>query len=418
MYLNKNTVQTKVKGVNVIYHFENSAIAGLSEEAFELLAKIASDPFFKPNLKNKDIKELLQFLMENNFLSIKPFTYKKTEIASAYVHLTNQCNLHCKGCYSFNDRRNAAIDLKTEIICQGLRQLKEVGTKTVVFSGGEPLLRKDIIEISKFAKKDCQFEQIILITNGTFNRVEIFSELAKYIDTISVSVDAYAKDSPSFIRDEGIFKKTIETIQQLKQLGIEVNILPTIHHLNAKKIRKYLELAEQLATNINYSLLSACATEELKDLLFKDKDLIFIANFLRNANQKVMDTPINKAGLEAKDHCGAGKTILSIGTNGNVYPCHMLMSDNYCMGNIQNLHIKDMLIQSSVAKQFSDLSVDQLNSSCFKCEFKYFCGGGCRARSVMINKNLYQKDPYCKLYFNYYDKETEFMTYESSEENV
>jgi radical SAM protein with 4Fe4S-binding SPASM domain len=90
----------------------------------------------------------------------------------------------------------------------------------------------------------------------------------------------------------------------------------------------------------------------------------------------------------------------------------MLMTDNYCMGNIQKLHIKDMLISSSVAKQFSDLSVDQLNNSCLKCEFKYFCGGGCRARSVMVNKNLYQKDPYCKLYFNYYYKETEFMTYE------
>ncbi|MDR0690810.1 MAG: hypothetical protein LBF32_01985 [Streptococcaceae bacterium] len=106
MYLNKNTAQTKVKGVNVIYHFENNALAGLSEEASKLLAKIASDPFFKPNLKNKDIRELLQFLMENNFLSIKPFTYKKNEIASAYVHLTNQCNLHCKGCYSFDDKRN------------------------------------------------------------------------------------------------------------------------------------------------------------------------------------------------------------------------------------------------------------------------------------------------------------------------
>jgi MoaA/NifB/PqqE/SkfB family radical SAM enzyme len=245
--------------------------------------------------------------MENNFLSIKPFTYKKNEIASAYVHLTNQCNLHCKGCYSFDDKRNTAVDLKTEIICKGLRQLKEVGTKIIVFSGGEPLLRKDIIEISQFAKKDCQFEQIILITNGTFNCPEIFSELAKYIDTISVSVDAYAKDSPSFIRDEGIFKKTIETIQQLKQLGIEVNILPTIHHLNARKIRKYLELSEQLATHINYSLLSACATEELKDLLLKDKDLIFIASFLRDANQKIMDTPINGAGLSARDHCGAGK---------------------------------------------------------------------------------------------------------------
>lgn len=73
-------------------------------------------------------------------------------MASAYVHITDNCNLHCVGCYSHVEKRNKKTDLTYKEICYELDQLADNGVKIIVISGGEPFIREDIELICKYAK--------------------------------------------------------------------------------------------------------------------------------------------------------------------------------------------------------------------------------------------------------------------------
>ncbi|MFD4706954.1 radical SAM protein [Gottfriedia sp. NPDC058432] len=402
MFVNPSNIVSRIKKIDMLVNLENGAVVGLDQEGLKFYNELKQGDYQIAKINNESISTLYNFLLENEFISFKPFKNRKKEVLTAYVHLTNKCNLHCVGCYSLDSNRNVAPDLSYEDLCKAIGDLAEVGVKNLVFSGGEPLFRKDIVELVKFAKVDCCIEEVVVITNGTINRTDIFNELAIYVDAISVSLDTYSDDCPSFIRDEGIHNKIIKTIKNLKENNLNVSILPTLHTLNSDNMIDYLKLAAQLNVGISFSILSTCETEEFKRFMLSQSDLKDISDHFLNYGVNMLDSPINNT-LEGKNYCGAGKNMLSVGTNGNIYPCHMLMAEEYCFGNIKEESIQSMLENSPVSKEFSTYEVNQING-CSDCTFKYLCGGGCRARAYMLKDDIKVKDPYCILYKNYYHK--------------
>lgn len=71
----------------------------------------------------------------------------------------------------------------------------------------------------------------------------------------------------TFLRDPNIFDKIMRSIGWLKETGNNVNILPTIHHLNSKYLEEYVKLADKLGVTISFSILSACFEGELLNYL-------------------------------------------------------------------------------------------------------------------------------------------------------
>lgn len=76
-------------------------------------------------------------------------------LTTAYLHVTQRCNLECAGCYSLDDGRNSLEDAPTKSILRAVGQLAREGVSKLIVSGGEPFLRGDLPEIVRFAKKDC-----------------------------------------------------------------------------------------------------------------------------------------------------------------------------------------------------------------------------------------------------------------------
>nr|WP_277601305.1 SPASM domain-containing protein [Marinitoga sp. 38H-ov] len=105
--------------------------------------------------------------------------------------------------------------------------------------------------------------------------------------------------------------------------------------------------------------------------------------------------------LLLRKDCGAGKTIFSLNEYGDLFPCHMLHFEEFKLGNVLYENLKDIFNKKSIQK-FLKLNVDDIE--CKNCEYKYFCGGGYRARAFYVNKNIETKDPYCSVYINFYDK--------------
>ena len=396
MFLNKNNVVCDIMGIHMIINTENGAVVGVDDEGLKQYQSL-SEVSEKVSMN----QDLYQFLVENEFISDAPFDKKKMTIMTAYIHVNNKCNLHCLGCYSDNAARNKEGDLQSKDMMNILDELEAAGVENLIISGGEPLFRKDIVDLVKYAKKSCGIENITLITNGTVGNKDTYIGLAPYLDTIAVSLDTYSSKCPAYLRDEGIFNKIMVQIKQMQESGLKVSILPTLYHKNTERMLDYIELSKQLGTEISFSIFTTRQEKMYEEYTLSIKDLKYISDHFSNYN--IDDIPINNT-LEGKRHCGTGCTMLSVGADGSVYPCHMLMEEQFKMGNLTEKGLVEILEESKCQKRCWESDVKDIEG-CKECDFKYLCGGGCRARAYLVTGCIQSPDPFCSMYKEFY-KET------------
>ncbi len=393
MFINRNNVVCDIRGIHMIINTENGAVVGVDDEGLKEYQCLAEAKL--STLTNQD---LFQFLTENEFISNKQFSRNKIKIMTAYIHVTNKCNLHCLGCYSDSSARNKEKDLSYKSMIAILEELRNVGIENLIISGGEPLFREDIVDLVKYAKMRCGIKEITLITNGTIGNKEIYTNLALYLDTIAVSLDTYSSECKAYLRDEGIFEQIVNHIKIMQISGLKVSILPTLHHKNVKQMSKYIDLAKQLGTEISFSIFTTRQEKKYEEYTLSMDDLQYISEHFSNYN--IQDIPINNT-LEGKKHCGAGCNMISIDTDGSVYPCHMLMEKPFKMGTLGEKGLLEIIRETRVQKKCWESDVKDI-VECSECEFKFLCGGGCRARAYLVTGYIQSSDPFCSMYKKFY----------------
>ncbi len=131
-----------------------------------------------------------------------------------YFSLTNRCNLRCKMCEVSKSSSEEERELSTGKVKEIILQIRDLGIKHIIFSGGEPLLRKDLVEIVSFAHEN-NIRMVDLITNGTILDEGITASLIKAgLTHIGVSIDGLSRVSSS-IRGPGVFEKVVDNIEKL-----------------------------------------------------------------------------------------------------------------------------------------------------------------------------------------------------------
>ena len=185
--------------------------------------------------------------------------------------LTYNCNLKCKMC-PFWKRSTSDLSLENEKII--LRRIYNSGVCGIAFEGGEPLLRKDLVEILKYARSLPL--QTSLITNGTLLESKI-DEIAKYINGgIYVSIDGTEKTHDEIRGVSGCFKKAIKGIKAASR-KIPVAINTTIMAKNIHEIEALVKLAKELDVKISVAVahdycndkVFAPASQEISDVAGK-----------------------------------------------------------------------------------------------------------------------------------------------------
>lgn len=155
--------------------------------------------------------------------------------------LTNSCNCDCQFCYW---KYPVKDELKTEEVITLYREAAKIGFAHLSIWGGEPLLRKDVIEVAKEAKKLGFL--VTLITNGYFLPEKI--EVANHVDTIVVSIDAPLATVHDEIRKRrGCFEKALAGLELLIKFYPEVKrrIDCVVHKSNVRYLEDMCRLAEK-----------------------------------------------------------------------------------------------------------------------------------------------------------------------------
>lgn len=146
------------------------------------------------------------------------------------IQLTSRCNLGCDFCF----RRLKIKETSFNEIKKIIKKLAEYNVKTLVLSGGEPLLIKNIKQILILAKKEGL--KTVLQTNGILLRRKLKS-LASYIDWISTSLDGYNDKTNAIMRSEKQFNTVIRVLPFIKKYKIKVKLGTVVTRKNYKNIK-------------------------------------------------------------------------------------------------------------------------------------------------------------------------------------
>lgn len=401
MRFGRQVVELEYLDVPMIGNLSNGSVVGLTHEGHAVCSKMFVSEVSAEQLDAVD-NRLLPHLEQSGFFVDEPLPQQPT---TAYLHVTQNCNLSCVGCYSLDNERNVARDATFEALAQTLDQLASHGVKRLIVSGGEPFLRADLPQILEYAKSVCAFEHLDVLTNGTRLTPEVLTCIAPFVDRISVSFDGPTEKSAALVRKEQRFAELIESIEMIKAAGINAHLLPTLHAKNIEDIEQYFELAESRAVTMNFSLLSVPAGNvEAQKLVPSERDLARISEVIALTSPErapaFAGIPL-VAQIAVRPTCGAGRGMLSVSHDGKVYPCHMLHDDQFLLGSLLDDDL-DSILLSKTREECTDLYIDTLDE-CPECALRYFCGGGCRARAYYTSGSLYAKDPYCTLMKSFYD---------------
>lgn len=153
-------------------------------------------------------------LLKSKKLSCKQITW----------FVTNKCNLSCIHCgVSANERKFSEVSLTD--FQKIIPQLKNIGVEYITLSGGEPLLRKDILDIINMLK-DNSFK-VGIVTNGTFiDKLKVLPK-KNIPDAISISIDGLEKNHSFIRKSKSNFNQTIQGIKTAKELGVKIVSVPT-----------------------------------------------------------------------------------------------------------------------------------------------------------------------------------------------
>ena len=392
-------------GISILGNPNNGAIIGLNQEGKQYVQKLLDNGGKSSDPQSNEEEMIWEEMKRLSFLDSQKTNSK---LKSAYLHVTDRCNLHCVGCYSYVDHRNQNLDLTTHQMEEILEKLSKSGVEELVISGGEPFLRPDINRILSKAKSLGMI--ICVISNGTLE-IDHYLPVINYIDTLSISVDGY-EPGVSYIRDTGATEKALQLANLLKE-KVNVHLIFTIHKKNVGNLSKYIKTANDLGVSFNFSIFTVNPhNTAFSEYLLDESDLGVIADAINKGDDVFIEDSVMNGrsdgieGLRCTLGCGLGCKMISVAADGNVYPCHMLHNSKCKMGNIINNDLSEILSKDTV--HCSDLNVERIDE-CNRCEYKYFCGGGCRGRGFLYYDKLEAKDPFCVLTKKYLEQRTEIF---------
>lgn len=260
---NKDVIRFRLGEIEIIGNRQNGSYCGLSKEGSRFIDMIENNEKIGVATKFAN-RQLLSYLKEANYFDN---TVDKNKIISAYLHITNRCNLRCIGCYSEDCTRNNSADLTIDQEKIILDKLKELGVKFLIISGGETLLRDDLAEIARYAKENCNVEYLCVLSNGLLLKEDTAKKLSGVVDEYSISIDSYDGDSIAYIRRENRFDDLMAAVEIAKKYFKKVNILPTIHRKNVDELDNFIILAKKLNVDISFSILTCGQSGETADLM-------------------------------------------------------------------------------------------------------------------------------------------------------
>jgi 12,18-didecarboxysiroheme deacetylase len=345
-------------------------------------------------------------------------------------NVTQRCNLRCVHCYAQSKDMEYKNELTTEEGKALIDDLAEFGCPVILFSGGEPLMRKDLPELAGYARS--KGIRAVISTNGTMITEEMAKKLKDIgLSYVGISLDGMRETNDKFRGIEGSFDKALRGLHNCQKEGIKVGLRFTINRHNVHDIPAIFDLMEKEnvpricfyhlvysgrgseMVNEDLSLEESRKTVDL--LMDKTRELHakgFKAEVLTVDNH--CDGPYIYMRLLKEDPERAAEVLELLNMNrgnstgigfgciswdGSVHPDQFWR--HYSFGNIRERKFSEIWRDTSdeLMAGLKDRKplIKENADRCAKCKWFDICNGNFRVRAEAIYGNTWADDPACYL---------------------
>ncbi|HYD32362.1 MAG TPA: heme d1 biosynthesis radical SAM protein NirJ [Azospirillaceae bacterium] len=342
-------------------------------------------------------------------------------------NLIRRCNLRCKHCYSISADVDFPGELSTAEVYRVMDDLKAARVPVLILSGGEPLLRPDIFNISRRAKAMGFY--VGLSTNGTIiDEANIAAITSVGYDYVGISLDGLRDTHDRFRRRDGAFDASMRGVRLCREHGIKVGLRFTLTRDNARDLPALLDLMERegadkfYLSHLNYAGRGNkhrgddahfSMTREAMDRLFdtawaaaergeakefvtgnNDADGVYL---LKWVGRRFPDRAAHiEAKLEQWGGNASGVNVANIDNLGNVHPDTFWW--HYTLGNVRERLFGDIWRdRTDPVMAGLKASPRRIGGRCGNCRHFAICNGNARIRAYQLTGDYWDEDPGCYL---------------------
>ena len=332
-------------------------------------------------------------------------------------NLTKGCNLLCTHCYlptnntqtTLNQNIPSSDELDTDAAYKIIDDIAEINPNIIlILTGGEPLLRRDIFDLSRHASGKGMM--VLLGTNACLINDDVAKRLRDSgVSGIGISFDSMRPDVHDSIRGlKGSWEKAIEGMRACKRNGLEIQIQTTVFKKNYDEIPDVVAFANEMGAKVFNLFFLVCTGrgQDITDITSKQYEdalkQIYKLNKQYEGTMLVsakcaphyrriayeMD-PESALVKYYSGGCPAGTNYCRITPEGNVTPCPYM--DTSC-GNLREKSFGEIWRDSSILQELRE---SNLKGRCGECEFESMCKG-CRARAYATTGDQMAEDSWCE----------------------
>jgi AdoMet-dependent heme synthase len=346
-----------------------------------------------------------------------------------YLHMTNACNLKCPYCYNKDDREykldlqkanGFAPTLTTAEYKHLITRLIEEGIERIFFTGGEPLMRDDVLELAAHARQLSDSVSLELLTNGILIKGDRVGKICDLFDAVTISLDGHERHIHEHFRGRNTHAPTVagvrRLVQEKKRRGSEkpyVAIVPALTDFNIEFMKEMYAFAldDLGASGLAPIIFQAgdhqeLTVQQIPPLATYQREADRTRAYLRDRRSRLEaaraeqdlppEPPRKPAPVVPRNHCGVGHGEISVDPSGFVYPCQSLHFDEFLCGNVRETDIQDIFLQSPTMQRVRGTKVHKLDV-CSHCDLRDLCNGGCRATAYNVYRDFgAHNEIYCR----------------------
>ncbi|MBN1586700.1 MAG: TIGR04053 family radical SAM/SPASM domain-containing protein [Candidatus Omnitrophica bacterium] len=362
----------------------------------------------------------------------KPLDYNETPFIAIW-ETTQACDLACVHCRAEAQPDPLPGELSVKEGRNLVRQVAEMGTPVLVFSGGDPMKRSDLLDLIRLGKDLGLRVGTIPAATESLTREKVFALKEAGLDQMALSLDApTAEAHDGFRQVPGTFAITLQAAQWARECGLPLQINSVLSRCNGMYLDSLMEMVEGLGIVFweVFFLVQVGRGTEQEDLTADEVEAVFAGLYELAARApfivKITEAPhfhryttarkLKEAGLDpaqvvregvdlpaelrralgpggsmgrAPSAVNAGKGHLFISSEGEVFPSGFLPLS---AGHIRETGLAEIYRNSPLFKQLRD--PDLLKGRCGVCEYRSLCGGS-RARAYALKGDPLAEDPSC-----------------------
>ena len=296
-----------------------------------------------------------------------------------HIYVENRCNLKCQHCYESEETHPAYQGLDLTSYSSILRQLAEMGVFVVTFSGGEPFLRRDFLDIVALARRE-RFA-VRIYTSGTLI-TEPKAQRIRELNVQEVHLSLYSHDAEvhdAFTQIPGSHAKTLRAFRLLRAAGVKTILKSNIMTFNVDHLDELIAVAKEMGADYRFDptvkprmngdmspLRFAVSPDELRRKVLWRADLASALS--AEEAEGICDGENHRAGKDG-GMCAAATQLITVNADGTLSPCAMFPSHG---GSFREAPLREIWERSSLFRQVRNQRFDDMNS-CGTCEVQASC---------------------------------------------